>query len=128
MSFVMQAPYPALKTTTLLPSPQFANAAGLKSKIKSIMRSMNNKRYTYVQSSPDQVLTYQFLVTRAKSLELREFVLLYFASPIKIITHENEAWVVRFINDPFEFTAERKAEPAREMLTINLTMRGTKLS
>ncbi len=128
MSFILQAPYPALKTTTMLPSPQFGNAASLKSKIKSIMRSMTNKRYTYVQSSPDQTLTYQFLMTRAKSLELREFILLYFANKLKITTHEGEVWVVRFVNDPFEFTGERKAEPAREMYTINLTMRGTLLA
>lgn len=128
MSFVMQAPYPALKTTSLLPSPQFANTQGLKAKLKSIMRSMNNKRYTYVQTSPDQLLAFQFLMTRAKSLEIREFVLAYFGSQIKITTHEGEVWVVRFINDPFEFTGERRAEPAREMYTINLTMRGTKVS
>jgi hypothetical protein len=128
MSFIMQAPYPALKTTSLLPSPQFSNTQGLKQRIASIMRSMNNKRYTYVNTSPDQVLTFQFLMTRAKSLELREFLLLYFAEKIKITTHENEVWVVHFVNDPFEFTGERKAEPAREMYTINLTMRGTLLS
>ncbi len=126
--FALQAPYPALKTTSILPSPQFSNANGLKAKIKSIMRSMNGaQRYTYVQGGPDQQLTYQFLLTRAKALELREFILLYFASPIQITTHENEVWLVRFVNDPFEFTGERKAEPAREMYTINLTMRGTRL-
>lgn len=127
MSFTIQAPYPALKTTSLLPNPQFANTQGIKSRLASILRSMNNKRYTYVKSLPDQTLTFQFLLTRAKSLELRAFILTYFASPMKITTHENEVWVVRLINDPFEFTAERKAEPAREMVTINLTMRGTLL-
>ena len=126
--FVVQAPYPALNTTTILPSPQFSNGGGLKAKIKSIMRSMNGaQRYTYVQTNPDQVLTYQFLLTRAKALELRAFILLYFASRIQITTHENEVWAVYFVNDPFEFTSERKADPVREMQTINLTMRGTRL-
>jgi len=68
------------------------------------------------------LLTYQS-ADRPKALELREFIILYFASPIQITTHENEVWVVHFVNDPFEFTGERKAEPVREMYTINLTMR-----
>ena len=128
MSFIMQAPYPALKTTSLLPSPQFANTQGLKARLKSVMRSMNNKRYTYVQTNPDQTLMFQFLMTRAKSLEVREFVLLYFGSKIKVTTHEGDVWLVRFVNDPFEFTGERRAEPAREMYTINLTMRGQRVN
>ena len=110
-----------------MPSPQFANASGLKVKIKSIMRSMNNMRYTYVQSNPDSVLTYQFLLTRAKSLEIREFILAYFANQIRITTHEDEVWIVRMVNDPFEFTGERRAMPARESYTINMTFRGTLL-
>ena len=127
MSFTLQAPYPAIKTTSLLPSPQFANTQGLKSRIASIMRSMNNTRYTYVQSNPDQNLTFQFLLTRPKALELREFILLYFASKVKITIHDGDVWVVNLVNDPFEFTGERKAEPSREMYTINLTMRGKRL-
>lgn len=127
MSFMLQAPYPAIKTTSLLPSPQFSNTQGLKSRIASIMRSMNNTRYTYVHSNPDQTLTFQFLLTRPKTLELREFILLYFASKVKITTHDGDVWAMNFVNDPFEFTGERKAEPSREMWTINLTMRGQRL-
>jgi hypothetical protein len=128
MSFVMQAPYPAVKTTSILPSPQFADTQGLKTRIASIMRSMNNRRYTYVHKNPDETLTFQFLLTRPKALELREFILLYFAAKVKITTHSGDVWAVNFVNDPFEFTGERKAEPSREMYTINLTMRGRLLS
>src|SRR5262245_59654229 len=107
MSFTIQAPYPAAKTTSILPSPQFSNTQGLKTRIASIMRSMNgNKRYTYVHTNPDETLTFQFLLTRPKALELREFILLYFASTVKIITHDSDVWAVNFINDPFEFTGE----------------------
>jgi hypothetical protein len=125
----MQAPYPAVKTTSILPSPQFSNTQGLKTRIASIMRSMNgSKRYTYVKKSPDETLTFQFLLTRPKSLELRDFILLYFASKVKITTHDGDVWSANFVNDPFEFTGERKAEPSREMYTINVTMRGRLLS
>ena len=128
MSFMLQAPYPNLRTTSFLPSPEFSNTAARKTRLKSIFRSMNGTKYTYTQTSPDQELSFQFRLTRMKSLELREFIRVYFAKRIRITTHENEVWIVRFVDDPFELIGERKASPALEEYTIQLTMRGTKVS
>lgn len=128
MSVILQAPYPALRTTSILPSPDFSNTEAKKVRLKSIFRSMNGTKRTYTQTSPDTQLTFRFNLVRPKALELREFIRVYFDKRIKLTTHDNEVWLVRFTDDPFEFTGERRAAPSRELYTITLTMRGTQVS
>lgn len=128
MSVILQAPYPALRTTSILPSPDFSNTEAKKVRLKSIFRSMNGTKRTYTQTSPDTQLTFRFNLVRPKALELREFIRVYFDKRTKLTTHDNEVWLVRFIDDPFEFTGERRAVPSRELYTITLTMRGTQVS
>lgn len=128
MSVILQAPYPALRTTSVLPSPDFSNTEAKKVKLKSIFRSMNGAKRTYTQTSPDTQLTFRFSLARPKALELREFIRVYFDKRIKLTTHDGEVWLVRLTDDPFEFTGERRAMPSRELSTITLTMRGTQVS
>jgi hypothetical protein len=49
MSFLLQAPYPALITTTLLPSPNWGDSVALKGTVTS-MRSVDGTLYTYVKT------------------------------------------------------------------------------
>ena len=49
MSFVIQGPYPAMKTTLLLPSPLEGNNKGNSATVQTI-RAMDGKVYTYIKS------------------------------------------------------------------------------
>ena len=49
MSFVIQAPYPLLQSTLLLPSPREGNQKNLAATVET-MRSMNGKLYTYIKA------------------------------------------------------------------------------
>ena len=67
---------------------------------------------------------------RNKGLELRAFLVAYFASPVKIIDHNGRVWVGNFTNNPFEFDTTEKAAPAiapmprGEMQMIDLEFEG----
>ena len=110
--FTIQAPYPWLQTTTILPDPQFSDSEGL---LVSVTRrvSMNGVRYTYVKRKDGRrKLLWTFKLTRNKGLELRAFLYAYFASRIKITDHNDRTWLGNFTNNPFEFDTPGRSPPA----------------
>jgi hypothetical protein len=109
--FVIQAPYPMLQTTTVLPTPQFSDAEGL---IHTVSRklAMDGTRYTYIKKRARRKMQWTFKMTRNKSLELRAFIMSYFASRIKITDHNDRVWMGYFTNNPFEFDTSERAAPA----------------
>jgi len=131
--FVIQAPYPLLQTTTVLPSPQFSDAEGL---VHTVSRklAMDGTRYTYVKKRERSKLHWTFRLTRNKSLELRAFVMAYFASKIKVTDHNDRVWSGNFTNNPFEFdTAERAAPaispmPRGEVVNVTLEFEGVEIA
>ena len=68
--FTLQAPYPALQTTTILRDPKFSDSEGL---MVSVARktAMDGTRYTYVKRKDRRKLKWSFRLTRNKGLELR---------------------------------------------------------
>ena len=110
--FTLQAPYPSLQTTTLLPNPQLSDQEGLTATVTR-KTAMDGTRYTYVKRKGDRrKLKWSFRLMRNKGLELRAFLLAYFASPVKIIDHNGRMWVGNFTNNPFEFDTTARAAPA----------------
>ena len=74
MSFVIQGPYPAMKTTLLLPSPLEGNNKGNSATVQTI-RAMDGKVYTYIKSKrARQGFNWDFLASKDKALEAKEFV------------------------------------------------------
>jgi len=110
--FTLQAPHPQLQTTTLLPNPQFSDSEGL---MVSVARktAIDGTRYTYVKRKDNRrKLKWSFRLTRNKALELRAFILSYFASKIKLTDHRGRVWVGNFTDNPFEFDTPERASPA----------------
>jgi hypothetical protein len=122
MSFLLRGPYPALTTTTLLPSPQWGDSKAITGTVVS-MRAMDGTHYTYVKSrNGRKKLRWQFHLSRNKSLELREFINSYFSKPIEITDHDGAKWVGYLMNNPFEFTGDGRAAgwPGGEAMSITL--------
>jgi hypothetical protein len=109
--FTIQAPYPKLQTTTLLPNPQFSDSEGSMLSV-SRKRAMDGTRYSYVKRKGATRLMWPFHLTRNKGLELRAFIQSYFASVIRVTDHNGRTWVGHFINNPFEFDTPESARPA----------------
>lgn len=126
MSVILQAPAPAIETTTVLPNPEFSDVENQKIEVQ-VRRSMDNTKRTYVKSNERRALSYSFVLTRAKALELRAFVESYYRVPLFLTNHKNELWLVHFTINPFEFNAagRHKSAPGGEYTTISLNFEGT---
>lgn len=116
----LQAPYPALQTTSLLPNPQFGDSETPEQNIV-IRRAMDGTRRTYVKTNQLSKLHYTFMLWRAKSLELRAFVESYYYAPILMTNHKGEAWQVNFSTFPLELQVNERVQ-------VTLEFMGTKVS
>lgn len=127
--FQMQAPYPAIQTTTVLPNPQVGDTVALRASVQTKW-AVDGTRRTYVKRKGGRKMQWTFNLTRNKGLELRAFLLSYKGSKIKIVDHMDRVWVGNFTNNPFEFTTDRRSAPAiapmprGEQQTITLEFEG----
>lgn len=120
MTLILQAPYPTIQTTSLLPSPQFSDSEAPQQAI-NIRRAMDGTRRTYIKSNELSKLVYTFALWRGKALELRAFIESYYFATIKLTNHKGEIWLVNFSTNPFESTDQ-------ELTQVTLEMQGTLLS
>lgn len=110
MSFILQAPYPALAATTQLPNPELSDGEGLTDEV-SPFHALDGTLRTYVKTKGGRRrLFWDFLLARPKALELRAFLRVYFASQIKITDHHDRVWVGYFASNPFELTTDRGSQ------------------
>lgn len=108
----LQAPYPALECTTLLPNPDFGDSENSTNSV-DLKRAMDGTVYTYVRRTGNrQRLLFSFRLTRNKALELRAFIQAYYAQRIKMTDHEGREWLGNLVNNPFEFDTPQRAAPA----------------
>jgi hypothetical protein len=110
--FTFRAPLPALQATLLLPNPLFGDSEALTAAVE-MKRAMNGTVRTYVKTKNGRRrLQWTFRMTRNKGLEMRAFLLRYFASEMLVEDHNGRTWRGTFVNNPFEFDTPRKAGPA----------------
>jgi hypothetical protein len=127
--FTIQAPYPLLNTTTVLPNPQFSDQEGTLHTMSRKL-AMDGTRYTYVKKKDRKKLKWSFKMTRNKSLELRAFIFAYFANQIKVTDHNDRVWTGYLVNNPFEFDTPERGAPAinpmprGELVVIDLEFEG----
>jgi len=111
-TFQLSAPYPVLQTTTLLPCPQFNDSEGVLDSVTRRLAS-DGTCYTYVKRrNGRRKLKWTFWLSRNKGLELRAFIIAYFASSVQVIDHNGRVWVGNFTSNPFEFDTPEGAQPA----------------
>lgn len=123
---MLQAPYPGLVATTVLPDPQFNDAQAKQHGVVN-QRAMDGTCYTHIHTTDGRhKLTYQFSVSRMKGLELRTFIQAFFSSQVRLTNHKGEIWRVCFVNNPFEFDAAERAGgyPGDEMVSLTLEFEG----
>lgn len=107
--FVIQAPYPALRTTSLLPNPTFGDSKGNAATL-DFKRAMNGKKYSYVKSKDSRKkMLWTFILSQHKALELQAFYDAYNSEQIKVTSYDGKVYIGYFTNNPFEFEALRRA-------------------
>lgn len=109
MAVILQAPYPALRTTTFLPNPQHGDS---KSHVATVdfKRSMDGQRYTYVKSKDSRMkLVWTFIISQHKALELQAFFDAYNSEEMKVTDHNGKVYIGYITNNPFELEALRRA-------------------
>jgi len=130
MSLTIEAPYPAIQTTTILPNPEFGDGISLAAEV-DVKRATEGTVRTYISpKNKDKVLELSWRLTREKSLELRAFIEVYFAHKMRITDHMGRVWVVNMVTEGFDFTTFGRgdfnldSDVAKEMLDIQISFRG----
>jgi hypothetical protein len=112
MAVELAAPYPAIQTITMLPNPELSDSEALTGTVTSL-RAVDGTLYTYVKRTNERrKLVWSFTLSRPKALELRAFLLSYYAALIRVTDHNNRVWTGYFINNPFEFVTDRRGAPS----------------
>jgi len=133
VSFQISAPYPNIQTTSLLPNPNFSDAEGATVELE-IIRSMDGSKKVFRKTKNSRrKLVWSFTLKRLKALELREFVRAYFRSKCLIIDHNNRKWQGYLTSNPFNFSNDERAAPARgdvrsENTSIELEFEGVEIN
>lgn len=123
MSFVLQAPNELIQTTSLLPEPSFGDGQGLDSEL-TLKRAMDGTLYSTIKTNNNRKLSYDFILTRGKTLEVIEFILTYSQYTVRLTNHKDEVWVGYITNNP----AELSAIAIEEENQFRLEFQGRKIS
>lgn len=103
MSVWFQAPWDLIQATVQLPSPQQGDLTNNQSEV-NIRNSMNGTLYSYVKSTNRVKKTWDFLITRQKSLELEQFIEHYSELELRVIDWNEYVYRFFIINNPIDFT------------------------
>lgn len=126
MTFHISAPFPGLETTTYLPNPALSDVRKRKNQV-DVRRAMDGTMRTYLKTNNDYEFNYTFNLTRAKGLELLEFIHSYFRATWSILDHNGVRWKVNLTNNPWQFISDRAAQPVIEIVGIPLVFEGVQL-
>ena len=109
MSFVIQAPYPEMKTTLLLPSPRLGNNKGNASTVQTI-RAMDGTVYTYIKSKrARQAFNWDFVTSKDKALETKEFVREYADGLVRLEDHRGNLLIGYITINPLDVLGDGRA-------------------
>ena len=109
MSLIIQAPYPNMRTTLLLPSPLQGNNEQLRASIQTL-RSMDGTLYTYVKPKRGRRLfRWTFTTAKEKGLETKEFVKQYAGGLVRTVDHEGVERVGYITINPWESRGDGRA-------------------
>lgn len=109
MSFLIRGPWPAMKTTLLLPSPELTNNKGNQASVQ-VMHAMDGTVYTYVKTKRSrQGFYWDFVTSRDKALETKEFFREYGRDLIQITDHRDNVKVGWIVLNPLDIGGEGRA-------------------
>lgn len=117
MTVKLEAPYPAIATTTWLPSPQLGDSVAATGSL-DFKRSMNGTPYTYVKSrDARQKFIWTFLISQDKFFELRAFYDVFNGEQILVTDYEGTQFLGYFTSNPFEFESTGRAVASPSLFT-----------
>ena len=109
MSFIIQAPYPAIALTTYLPNPRLGDSVAPTGSL-DFKRAKDGTKYVYVTSRDSRrKWIWDFFLSQDKAYELQTLFDTFNSDQIKITDHQGKEYVGNFITNPFEFEATRRA-------------------
>ncbi len=120
--FRIEAPYPSVQTTIILPSPQWGDSATPTPSVKTL-RTMDGDLYTYISTRDKRKkCNWSFSISRHKGLELKAFYNSYSGSRVRITDHEDLVWIGYIQVNPFELTGTERAGnlPGQEAMDITI--------
>ena len=118
----IQAPFSLPQTTMKLPSPLFDDGDAL-DHLLQMKRAMNGVRRSYVKTNGERLLTYDFVLTRGKGLELQAFIDAYYGVECGMYNWRDEHWKFKFMDPTPKFVYTTLGETT----TVSLTLRGKQL-
>lgn len=109
MSFVIQGPFPLMTSSLLLPSPLVGNTEANTATVLT-MRSMDGTVYTYVKTKRGRrKFTWNFVTSKDKALEAKEFVKLFADGLVKTVDHTDTVRIGYITINPLEQSGEGRA-------------------
>lgn len=122
---ILEAPYPGIETTTFLPLPSFMDTENLLS-IVEIEASMAGELYSYIRESDKRQWTFRFELSRAKALELYEFLEAYSGVEIRIRGWKGKIIHATILSNPIPFTYISRMHPTG-LVDIPIEFEGVEL-
>lgn len=112
----------------VLPAPEFNDKEGGNGRI-NIKRAMDGTRRVYKREQPSSRLMYDFIMDRKKAIELRQFILNYNSSVIRMTNWKGEIWYVVLTNNPFQLTEDAYWQSSwGNKCSITLEFQGVKVN
>lgn len=106
--FRIEAPYPALASTMLLPSPRIGNNLGLRSQV-TVIRMQDGSRRSYVRRGADKRRhQWSFVLSSDKMEEFADFVRRYRGSTFRVVWRDR-TYIGKVSLNPIEVRGEGRA-------------------
>lgn len=107
--FRLEAPCEGPTAAILLPNPNVEDSEALEHQL-NFNRSMNGTRHTYVKSSTDRKLIYEFSdIGRGKILEVQAFLKQFRGKRIRLTNFRGEIWKVFINQSGTEFQTNKRS-------------------
>ena len=116
---IIHAPYPNIQGVTILPNPEFGDTREPTSTV-TVKKAVDGTLYTHIKRSTYVIFVWNFLLTRPKSLELRDFYANFLGKKCLVIDHENKSIIGYIMTNPIEFSIDR----AGEMVPVTIEFKG----
>jgi len=121
----IEAPWPGATSTLILPNPELNDGENLSVAVTT-KRAMDGTLYTYVKTSGQTVLLWDFRLTLKKLRELRGFLLEHYDSQWRVKDYRGDYWLVKLLRNPIEMISRGREMVAngRERWSVTLELEG----
>lgn len=123
MTTLIAAPYPTPRVTLILPSAQLGDTTATE-QTTTVQRTMTGDTFTHVKTNDRRKMNIVLRMTRMKSLELQEFMRLYYRAEWRVTLYDDTVWAAKLLNFPVKFrTVERAGGlPGGEFVEVTLEL------